>query len=1071
MAGGGLGNIGSASVSVEADFTRFYADLAAQRRGEVEVDVNADTTQAQAEIDALDGETVTVDVEANTKPFERQVERQSDRSGKDGADAFARAFGNRIRSLNLGSRIFGQIKPAAFIGGVGLAAQAASAASVGVLALVGSLSALSGSLVALPASMGAVAQGMGVFKLATSGVTDALGGLNEAADPDKIAELTPPAQEFVRILDKLKPGIIDFQTALQGGLFPGLTRSIRTLIPALEQLRVPLVGTARTLGILAENAASAVAAMIGPIRTLVDFNNELLLVLGRIGIELGRSFVTILVAARPLVLFMANAVLGLASAISGDLQRATSSGGLALFFGRARESLTKFTKLLGSLGSVLGSILGAAQPFGNELLRILNVNTRALADFLNTPKGQDSLRQFFAGAMPAILEIGRLIRDVGKAFLQLAQTPGLAKLVATFRTDLLPALVALVDVTTREFLPVLIPALTEVVKLLINFSGTTGALTKITGAIGGLAESLNKVFAENPGLLKVANNLLTVVAIVSAAGLASGVSALLGFARGLKLIGGILKLVIRPLQFLGRELGITQRLITLLRPAIGLLGRGLLLLAGPVGVVVGLVLAVGAAFAFAWQRSEVFRSAATAISNAVLAIVPGLRLVIQFFSDIILLLTGVGNNFASLGTTIREWWLGVQLILAKATAAFRLWRAGVGVILRAVGAGLRNLLEVFRSWRTGVGIILSAVTELFRTWWAGVRSILGIARDALSGFAGRVRSILGNIDLFNVGERVMGTLLDGLKAGFENIKDFISGIADWIRDHKGPIAADRKLLVPAGKAIMQGFDKGLHQRWAGVKTWVSDIGGFFKGIISGGSINGTIADILLGKGGVGALNNKLSGILGVPPGLIGGAGGFLHPTAGWADTLNQVRLIEKLFHVGMTSGLRMFDTVAGAGVSQHPLGQAADFGNSRASDQTLTKLASFMSRFVGSIFKQVIWLDKLWAGGGPIKGSFVADHMDHVHLGWQGRAAGGGVRKGQPYQWNERGREILVPQQNGYVMNAGRTKELISALRSISRGGNTDNRKVEMHVHSRATDPRAVGQYALGRLGRTFSLA
>ena len=77
----------------------------------------------------------------------------------------------------------------------------------------------------------------------------------------------------------------------------------------------------------------------------------------------------------------------------------------------------------------------------------------------------------------------------------------------------------------------------------------------------------------------------------------------------------------------------------------------------------------------------------------------------------------------------------------------------------------------------------------------------------------------------------MNGFLGGLKSAWGAVKHFVSGIAGWIKRHKGPISYDKKLLIPAGNAIMSGLNGGLVSGFENVKSTVL-------------GMSGTIADTL-----------------------------------------------------------------------------------------------------------------------------------------------------------------------------------------------------------------------------------
>ena len=110
-------------------------------------------------------------------------------------------------------------------------------------------------------------------------------------------------------------------------------------------------------------------------------------------------------------------------------------------------------------------------------------------------------------------------------------------------------------------------------------------------------------------------------------------------------------------------------------------------------------------------------------------------------------------------------------------------------------------------------------------------------RNGVSNLVSSVSSIfysLRNINLWNAGSAIINGFLNGLRSAWGSVRNFVSGIADWIRDNKGPISYDRKLLIPAGNVIMGGFNEGLEN---GFKNTMSKIEGITGNIQSRFNIN------------------------------------------------------------------------------------------------------------------------------------------------------------------------------------------------------------------------------------------
>ncbi|WP_104088030.1 tape measure protein [Arthrobacter sp. GMC3] len=182
------------------------------------------------------------------------------------------------------------------------------------------------------------------------------------------------------------------------------------------------------------------------------------------------------------------------------------------------------------------------------------------------------------------------------------------------------------------------------------------------------------------------------------------------------------------------------------------------------------------------------------------------------------------------------WVQGIPGMIVNALIALALLGIQVGAwILSVKDAAVGKFLELV-NWVKGVpGMVLNGIASIGGL--AGnMAGWIGAVKDAavnkffdlvnwVRGVPGLILGALGNMGrlLADAGQQIMDGFLSGLQGAFKGVQDFVGGIGDWIKDHKGPKAYDLALLVPAGGWIMDGLQGGIKKSMPSLKNTLGDV--------------------------------------------------------------------------------------------------------------------------------------------------------------------------------------------------------------------------------------------------------
>ncbi len=155
------------------------------------------------------------------------------------------------------------------------------------------------------------------------------------------------------------------------------------------------------------------------------------------------------------------------------------------------------------------------------------------------------------------------------------------------------------------------------------------------------------------------------------------------------------------------------------------------------------------------------------------------------------------------------------------------WNAIKGAVSTA-SSGIKSSIDGVKNFFANLQTSGDSLKTGLSNAWNAIKTAVSHAGDGIRGVVDRVKGAfdsLKNINLFAAGKAILDGFLRGLKSVWGSITGFVGGIGTWIRNNKGPLSYDRKLLIPAGEAIMSGLRSGMADGFGKVKSDVSEIAG------------------------------------------------------------------------------------------------------------------------------------------------------------------------------------------------------------------------------------------------------
>ncbi|VKI44571.1 minor tail protein GP26 [Streptococcus pneumoniae] len=202
----------------------------------------------------------------------------------------------------------------------------------------------------------------------------------------------------------------------------------------------------------------------------------------------------------------------------------------------------------------------------------------------------------------------------------------------------------------------------------------------------------------------------------------------------------------------------------------------------------------------------------------------------MMFAQSATIATGALANFPGLISNL-------SVVTGSAPASFLILATAVktaGTLMAtSMQASMAQILVVVNN---GMVSIVQSVrnngSQMVAVWRISGQQLVSATQGFVNSANNTLSQISQGVNLHSNGLALMASLKSGIDSGWSQITSSVSNMAKLIKDHKGPVSYDRRLLIENGSAIMAGLNQGIQTGWRNVMDNISSMAGTIQDVIN-----------------------------------------------------------------------------------------------------------------------------------------------------------------------------------------------------------------------------------------------